>query len=186
MTFWQNIFFAFWFFLPAGLANLFPIFAAHMPILRNWSFPMDAGRTFRGKRILGDNKTVRGLIVGIVVGIITVLFQKVLYTHWSYLESISPIDYRGISPIILGLLLALGALGGDAVKSFFKRQQDIASGDSWLFFDQLDYVAGVIALTYFYTPLNLTEYLYLTGLWFVIHVLMTMTGYFLGLKQKVI
>jgi CDP-2,3-bis-(O-geranylgeranyl)-sn-glycerol synthase len=184
MIFWEQIFFVIWFFLPAGLANLVPIFAAHTPGLRNFEFPMDFYRTFRGRRLLGDNKTVRGLVVGILFGILAVFFQKEIYEHWAYLRAVSPIDYGAINLWLLGLLLGAGALVGDAVESFFKRQLDIAPGDSWLFFDQLDYVFGVILLTYWYVPLSLEQYLYMAGVWFVVHILITIVGYFLGLKQK--
>ena len=186
MTFWENIFFAFWFFLPAGLANLFPIFAAHTPGLAKLDFPLDFHLTFRGRPLLGENKTIRGLLVGIIIATAAVLIQKYIYVHWPYLQTISPLDYTEFNPVILGLLLALGALGGDAVKSFFKRQMDIASGESWFFFDQLDYVIGVILITYFYAPLGWEQYLYLIVLWFVVHILTTIIGHAMGLKAKAI
>ena len=129
---------------------------------------------------------MRGLVVGIIIATLTVLAQKALYVHWTYLRLISPVDYDWLNPIIWGGLLALGALGGDALKSFFKRQLDIAPGESWLVFDQLDYVFGVILLTYWYIPLSLEQYIYLTITWFILHILTTIAGYLLGLKQKVI
>ena len=47
-----------WLFLPALLANLTP------PLVRNYfkfmAKPIDMGLKFRGKRLLGNNKTIRG------------------------------------------------------------------------------------------------------------------------------
>lgn len=49
-----------YFFVPAYLANMSPV------LVRGWfpalSTPIDGGRTFRGRRILGDHKTWRGSV----------------------------------------------------------------------------------------------------------------------------
>src|ERR1039457_3892121 len=74
----QEIFFVIWFFLPAGLGNAAPIIAAKFPGLKNWTFPLDGYATFRGKRLLGDHKTVRGLVSGILIGMLTAFLQIVL------------------------------------------------------------------------------------------------------------
>ncbi|HEX9504108.1 MAG TPA: CDP-archaeol synthase [Patescibacteria group bacterium] len=185
MNFWQNIFFAFWFFLPAGLANMFPIFAAHAPFLRHWEFPLDFNITWRGHRLLGPNKTLRGLIIGILVAIVTVAIQKEIYMHWEYLRMLG-LNYQMINPVILGFLLGAGALLGDALKSFFKRWLDLPSGDSWFFFDQIDYIFGGILFSYFYQPLNLSQYLYIIVTYFVLHLLFSALGFVLGLKQQLI
>ncbi|HEV8601125.1 MAG TPA: CDP-archaeol synthase [Patescibacteria group bacterium] len=184
MTFWDNIFFAFLFFVPAGLANLFPIFAAHTPMLKRFEFPMDFNLTFRGRRLFGANKTMRGLIVGILAAMLAALAQTGLYSHWTYLRHVSPIDYSHLNPLLLGLLLGLGALCGDAIESFFKRQFDIQPGERLFLFDQLDYVLGVILFTYWYVPLSLGLYGYMAGVWFVIHILTTTAGYYSGFKEK--
>jgi hypothetical protein len=65
----RDILFVIWFFLPAGLANVAPIFAAKLPYLKTLTFPLDGYITFRGKRLLGEHKTLRGVISGILVGI---------------------------------------------------------------------------------------------------------------------
>ena len=51
----ENILFALWFFLPAGIANVAPIFAAKWRLLESLNKPLDFGQTFRGKRIFGYN-----------------------------------------------------------------------------------------------------------------------------------
>jgi len=58
----KNALFVVWFFLPAGLANMTPIFAAKLPYLSRWSFPLDGYATFRGKRVFGSHKTIRGVL----------------------------------------------------------------------------------------------------------------------------
>ena len=60
----KDILFALWFFLPAGLANAAPVFASRIPKSEKLALPLDFGKSFRGKRIFGENKTFRGLLAG--------------------------------------------------------------------------------------------------------------------------
>ena len=53
MTF-RDLLFVLWFFLPAGLANMMPVFTAKLPLLRTLDFPLDGDATFHGKRAFGD------------------------------------------------------------------------------------------------------------------------------------
>lgn len=179
-----SIVFIIWFFLPVGLANMTPIFAAKLPYLKRLSFPLDAYITFRGKRLLGDHKTVRGLLSGILVSIATVYLQLYAFEHVPLVRILVPLNYAAINPLLFGLLSALGALGGDAVKSFFKRQLAIAPGKSWFPFDQMDYIIGGIALTALYIQLTLVQYMLLFLIWFLLHPLATFIGYFLKLKDS--
>ncbi len=178
------MFFALWFFLPAGLANMFPIFAAHTPVLKKWGYPLDFYFHFRGRRLLGSNKTVRGLLVAIITGIVTVWIQEIIFGHWSFLQRISPINYSEINPLILGFLLGFGAIGGDALESFFKRQINIPEGESWFFFDQMDYILGGLILSYLYLPMELKYYVLIILFFFVLHLISSGVGFLLGLKQK--
>ncbi len=175
---------AIWFFLPAGLANMAPVFAAKIPGLRSLNLPLDFGFAIKGKRILGDHKTVRGLLSGIVVGILTVYLQTKLYTDYQSVRDMVSIDYVKINSVLLGVLLGGGAIIGDSVKSFFKRQWNIASGEAWLFFDQIDYILGGIAFTIFYYPLSWPQYLCIIIIFIALHIAVTHVGYWLGLKPK--
>jgi len=180
----QELLFVLWFFLPAGLANAAPILAARMPWLNTCFFPLDCYMTFRHKRILGSHKTVRGLLSGIVVGILVTWLQVLCYEQLSLVRTFIPLNYSAINPILFGFLAACGALVGDAIKSFFKRQLGITPGKSWFPFDQLDYILGGIAFTSLYVQLTLTQYLLLCLVWFLMHPLATMIGYELKLKES--
>lgn len=173
-----------WFFLPAGLGNLAPIIAAKIPILKKYSHPIDNLQKFRGKRILGDHKTVRGLIAGICAGIITVYLQVILYNHFHFFRSVSIINYNAINPFLFGFLCSFGALFGDGLKSFFKRQLNIPAGKSWFPFDQIDYILGGILFTSLYVRLSLNLYLILFIVWFFLHPLSTFIGWLLRLKDE--
>ena len=178
------LFLAVWFFLPAGIANVMPIFAAHLPIIKKFSYPIDGYKTFRGKRIFGDHKTVRGFVVGVIFAILIVFTEQLIYNHFIEIRNLVRLNYSMINPFVLGMLLALGALGGDAIKSFFKRQITIQPGKSWFPFDQLDYIIGGILLSVLYIRLSIMEYGVIIILWFLIHIISTSIGYLLKLKNS--
>lgn len=137
---------ALYFMLPAYMANMAPVAVKRIPF---GDVPLDKGSSWRGKRILGDHKTARGLVAGIIFAVLTVLAQRALVDVAPIFAQISLLPYSELWPeilILLGILYGLGALGGDAIKSFFKRRIGIAPGKNWIPFDQLDFVIGSLAL----------------------------------------
>lgn len=181
----QELLFALWFFLPAGLANAAPIFAANLLWLRKFNAPIDGGKTYRGQRIFGSHKTWRGLAVGIVVATLTLWAQQWALAHNSWLHDfLNQVDYATLPVLIVGPLFGIGALGGDALESFFKRQRKIAPGRGWFPFDQTDYIIGGALLTYPYVQLSLMQYVVLLLLWLLVHVVASYVGYLLHLKER--
>lgn len=181
----NDILFALWFFLPAGIANLVPVFAGKIPILRRFDAPMDFGLTFRGKRVFGSHKTWRGMIAGIVFGTLTLWLQQYLFSEFSWVQSFAgDVEYAALPTLIMGPLFAIGALGGDAIESFFKRQRGIAPGKGWFPFDQTDFIIGGAIATMPFVSLSLLQYLWLVVLWLLIHVTSTVIGYLLHLKDS--
>jgi CDP-2,3-bis-(O-geranylgeranyl)-sn-glycerol synthase len=181
----QDVFFALWFFLPAAIANVTPIFAAHIPVLKRFEYPMDFHKTFKGRRIFGDHKTIRGLLTGIIFATITLFLQQLAVEHIGFVaEWTAQVDYAALPVLVLGPLFALGALLGDAVESFFKRLKGIQPGDGWFPFDQIDYIIGGAVATMPFVQLSLLQYLWLIVLWLAIHVISTFVGYKIGLKDK--
>lgn len=179
-----EILFALWFFLPAGLANGAPVIANKVPVLNKFKTPLDFGLHFRDKRVLGDNKTWRGLLSGVFIGIVVVLLQSYIYGNWEYVRSISSIDYSSPDIWVLGMLLGFGALAGDALESFIKRQMNIPSGERWFPFDQLDYVIGGLFLSTLYAGIGLQEYVVVIVIWFGMHIIWAYIFYILGFKEK--
>jgi CDP-2,3-bis-(O-geranylgeranyl)-sn-glycerol synthase len=178
------LFFAFWFFAPAGLANVCAFASGKIAFLRPYNYPVDFNLRIKGKRILGSHKTIRGFVVGIAAAIIGVYLQVFFYDHLSWQRAILPINYDLVNPILLGFLLGFGALVGDAVKSYFKRLRGIQPGISWFPFDQIDFIIGGIVLTFFYIQLSWLQYLTLFIVWVVLHPLISFIGYLLKLKRK--
>lgn len=172
----ETFIFVFLFFLPAGIANMVPVFAARVPGLRNWEWPMDGGRSWRGRRLLGDHKTWRGFAAGTASAVLAAVI----------ISKVDPFFYQGASPVLIGFLLGAGALAGDAVKSFFKRRAGIPSGKAWFPFDQVDYIAGAIAFSFWYAPLRPAGYLLMLALGFVLHLLIVYIGYLTKLRDQAI
>jgi len=173
-----------WFFAPAGLANMAPILVAHAPYLKRFNTPIDFGRKFRGRTILGAHKTWRGILAGTLAGILIISLQKFAYENYAWAYDISAgLDYSQL-PIILGGLMGFGALAGDAIKSFFKRQFNHDSGDSWFPFDQLDYIIGGLLASLLIVRLEPIHYLLIFLIYFALHLISSFIGYKLKLKSK--
>jgi CDP-2,3-bis-(O-geranylgeranyl)-sn-glycerol synthase len=181
----KDLIFSIWFFLPAGLANASPIYAVKIPGLRKLGYPLDLNKKIQGKAIFGKNKTWRGLILAIIIGIIAVTIQHFIYIHSSWARSISgPINYKNVNYVLLGTLLGGGAIFGDAIESFAKRRLDIKPGFSWFPYDQIDYIFGGCALTLFIVRLSIQKYLLILIVWFIIHLISSYIGYLTGMKDK--
>jgi CDP-2,3-bis-(O-geranylgeranyl)-sn-glycerol synthase len=113
---------------PAYIANMAAVFARFW---KGWNAPIN-------ERWLGSHKTVVGAIAGVSFGMMTAFFQARM--QWSG----GILDYARWP--LIGLLLGGGAIGGDLVKSFFKRRLGIAPGGRWIPADQLDFVIGALVL----------------------------------------
>ncbi len=129
-----------WYFLPVYVANGSPPLLAKLPLLDRWNAPVDLGRRCGKQRLLGDHKTWRGLLGGVLLAGLVFLAQQ----HYA---SITPLIPYGSLPWWLGFLLGFGALLGDLVKSFLKRRITIKPGGNWAPFDQIDYAVGAFLVT---------------------------------------
>lgn len=137
---WPTVLTALWLMLPAYLANIGPVFVGG-------GAPIDGGRLWRdGKPVLGPGKTWRGLLLAPFVAAILVGLLRWLVTDTGW-GSVQPWSDWGPAPwwFVLVYAMGLGALVGDAVKSFFKRRTGRDRGAKWPGFDQLDFVVGAIA-----------------------------------------
>jgi len=147
--------------------------------------PLDFNRSWRGNRIFGDGKTIRGTIFGILFGILTAIFLNILNQHFS---SVLGIDFP-IFPIVVAVGIPIGSLLGDAFASFIKRSLNIPRGHSMPLLDQLDFVIGSLSLAFiispvwffetFSMPIILTIFL-LTP---ILHLCINAIGYLMGIKK---
>ncbi len=176
--FWQIVWAAFILFLPAGIANMTPVLGNKIPWLARWKTPLDFGKTYKGKRIFGANKSWRGIVTGTVCGGLTSLFVT-SGLSWNFILS-----RPGLHLFLFGAWIGFGALLGDAIESFFKRQKGVPSGHSWFPWDQLDYIIGAILFSLVFVREPLDVYLAVFGVFFGLHLLVSYIGFLLGFKDK--
>jgi hypothetical protein len=94
---------------------------------RAFALPLDGGLTLRGRRLFGDNKTVRGLVVMVPAGAIALPLSAAIFDRTLPSPAgIWPLTLPGYAA--LGAWCALGFMLGELPNSFLKRQLDIAPG----------------------------------------------------------
>jgi len=158
---------ALWFILPAYVANGMPVLTPKLFSVRH---PIDGGRLFvDGERILGDNKTWEGFVLGFFSALIVGLLQ-------------SAID--GATAILRGAVLGFGALLGDCIGAFIKRRMKLKPGAPAPLLDQLTFLVFALLLAYitgFYT-IGLRETVFLLIATPPIHLLTNVLSYLLKIK----
>jgi len=97
------------------------------PLSRRFARPLDGGLTVRGRRLLGDNKTLRGFLVMVPATAASFAFVSSARgcPACAGLWPLSPAEYA-----VLGAWAAFGFMLGELPNSFVKRQLDIGPGDA--------------------------------------------------------
>jgi CDP-2,3-bis-(O-geranylgeranyl)-sn-glycerol synthase len=140
------------------------------PVIFGGGRPLDFGKSLPdGNRVLGDNKTFRGILSGLVVGIIVGVFGQYLFSKNLFLIALSA---------------SAGALLGDLAGAFLKRRVRIKPGDPLPVIDQLDFVLGAILVVSSFYTLSLGSVAVLVFVTPPLHFLTNVAAYHLGLKQN--
>lgn len=160
-----------------------PVFAAKWRFLDKLNVPIDFNANFKGKRLFGNHKTIRGFVSGYVFALITLFLQRLLYENIDFIREISLVSYSGGEIFFVAALFTLGALGGDAIESFFKRQAGVKPGASWKPFDQIDWILGAVLISLLFTDFSLSFYLWAIVWGMLLHPISTVVGWSLNLKK---
>lgn len=160
-----------YFMLPAYAANVIPVFFSRISLGRSLDAPVDKGRVFLGRRILGDHKTVKGFVFGTLGGVLVGLIQYYIGSYSFY------------TAVLLGGLLGFGALVGDSVKSFIKRRIGIKSGGSFPVFDQIDFPIGALVFGSVLVDYSVSFVLLAIVVSGILSLLADIVGYLLGIKK---
>lgn len=172
---WFFVLQCFYFMLPAYLANMAPV------IVKDWCKWMAVPVDF-GNNIFGKNKTYRGLLFGVLFGIIVAYIQFLLYNYWGIFQSLSFVDYSNW--LLLGFLFGFGALFGDMVESFVKRRIGIESGQRFVPWDQLDFVIGSLVLAGIVVDITWRKILFIAIISVIGHILVNHSAYYLGIRKE--
>ncbi len=151
---------------------IFPAYAANaLPLLFGGGKDyLDFKKKLFGKRIFGDHKTIMGVLSGIVGGGLAGFIESMIF-GLPYLFQI-------------GIALGIGAMVGDLLGSFIKRQMNFKSGHGFPVMDQYGFF--VFALIFAFSLGNLPS---LYGLIFIIvltgllHPLTNVIAHALKLKE---
>jgi CDP-2,3-bis-(O-geranylgeranyl)-sn-glycerol synthase len=164
-----------WLVLPAYAANGFA------PLARGRR-AIDGGRMLRGKPLLGPGKTWEGLALGVAVAVIVSLIEMFAYPYLPWGISPAPLAITAMSPL-LGFLLGLGAIAGDAAGSFLKRRLGMKRGASAPLLDQDDFIVGSLLFAMILVPVRIEWWILLLVITPFIHLLACAIGYILKVKK---
>jgi CDP-2,3-bis-(O-geranylgeranyl)-sn-glycerol synthase len=175
------------------LAGLVQVAWLRSPLSLRFRSPIDGGRTLRGRRVFGDNKTWCGFVVMVpAVGAICLLLRlaiDILPAGWS--RGLWPLSTPGYG--LLGCWLGLGFMAGELPNSFLKRQLGIAPGAAprnpfgrqlCFLLDRLDSIAGGLVALALVLPAPLGTCLAILLIGPGVHWLFSVLLYRLGMKAR--
>ena len=162
------------------------------PFSQRFAAPLDLGKTWRGRRIFGENKTVRGLIVMLPASTGAFLLLGLAASYEPQLDvqlwSLDPPRYA-----LLGLLAGLGFMAGELPNSFLKRQLDIRPGETprqWpariacFALDRVDSIVGMLLVVSLTVPTPWQTWLYILLFGPAIHWSFSLVLYWCGVKRR--
>lgn len=180
---WIFILQCFYFFLPAYFANMAPTFAKKVGILKSLAKPIDFGKKIGSQPLFGSHKTWRGIISGLIMGILIAYLQRIFW-QFSFFQKISFFDYQTINVFLLGFLLSFGALFGDLISSFFKRRKGVESGKSWIPFDQISFVIGAFCFVELFFKIEISAWVFILFFSFFLHIIGNRIGFWLKISDS--
>ncbi len=152
----ETVLAAVYLFLPAYFANA-------SPVVLGGGEPLDGGRKWLdGKPFLGSHKTVKGTLLGVIVGAAVGVLQG------------NPLG---------GVLQSVGAVAGDIVASFFKRRWNLRPGEGMPLVDQLDFITFAVLLSYPVQRTTVGEAAAILAVTVPMHYLVNYVAWLLGLKD---
>jgi CDP-2,3-bis-(O-geranylgeranyl)-sn-glycerol synthase len=169
-----EIAYAFWFILPAYIANA-------VPVIFGGGLAIDLGKKLPdGKPIFGSHKTVRGFVAGLIAGSLVSIVQTISLQYITLPGFVLPFNFN----VLVGFTIALGALMGDLVHSFVKRRIGLVEGSPLPVADQLDFVVGAILFSLLVSaPPPLLTVVVMILITPPIHLLTNYAAYLLGAKK---
>ena len=181
--------FVFLSFVMAGTAQTVWLKSAYS---KRIAIAIDGGRSFRGRRIFGDNKTLRGFVVMIpAAGVSFVIARSVLAT---FNESSSGLwTLSAGAYLLLGGWAGFGFMLGELPNSFIKRQWDIAPGAAPMhpfarvccfIVDQVDSIFGGLFAVSILVPVPLWSWIYVLLIGAIIHWGFNCVFALVGLKTR--
>ena len=174
------------------LAGVFQSAWLAMPASQRFAVPIDGGLKFRGRRLFGDNKMVRGFLVMAPA-------TSVTFALLAALLSSSPAGLTGLWPLspgsyaLLGLWAGIGFMAGELPNSIIKRQLGIAPGAAaqggiarpfFFIVDRLDSITGMLLALSLVTTVPARVWIYMMLVGPAVHWCFSVALFQLGVKAR--
>ena len=163
-----------------------------LPMSRRFAIPLDCGRTFRGRRIFGANKTLRGFVIMVpATGVSFAVLAGVLGDAPSGLTGLWPGSSGSYG--LLGMWAGFGFMLGELPNSFVKRQLGIAPGHAGnagrtrrLFgvLDRIDSILGMLLALAIVAPVSGLTWAYVLVVGPLLHASFSLALFQLGGKAR--
>jgi len=177
--------------LPIFGAGLFFIFSIKKDWFQKLKKPIDFGLRLNGKRILGQNKTFRGVVIMSLAAVSIALAVSMIMEFFRIDFSATVYDYH-FSSWWKTLLYGLAYPVGELPNSFIKRRLDICSGEKSFkpfikaFFSILDKIDSLVICFLVLIFIFRLELAYALGAFFlgwILHYLTDLLMIFSSLKK---
>ncbi len=177
-------------FIVAGLAHSAWL---RTPASRRLLLAVDGGARFRGKRVFGDNKTVRGFVVMVPAAAASFAAFHALVSRVApqVAADLWRLDTAGYAA--LGAWAGLGFMLGELPNSFVKRQFDVApgmappsrAGTALVFVvDRVDSIIGMLVAISLVVPTPWMTWAYVLLIGPGIHLAFSALLYRIGVKAR--
>lgn len=150
---------------PPYVANGLAVLSSRL----NNRHPIDFGKSWRGKRILGDGKTFEGFALGVALGSTLGWIPNAVY------HVLTPLD---------AFVLSISALFGDLLGAFVKRRLCLPRGYPAFPLDQLDFLLMALLIYSLYHNIPLSIILFSIIITPIIHRLTNLIAYKIKLKRE--
>jgi CDP-diglyceride synthetase len=155
--------------------------------------PLDGGLRLRGRRLFGDNKTIRGFVVMIPSAALAFagLFSVLSIVAPALADVLWPLSRAGY--LSLGASAGFGFMAGELPNSFLKRQLDIAPGmpprsraGAAVSFvvDRIDSIVAMLSAIALAVPIPWKTWAFVLLIGPAIHLLFSVLLYRLGVKER--
>jgi len=119
---------ALYLFLPLLFSAALAGVVMRFDLLRWLARPIDRGARFGARRVFGDGKTWRGVVVAVAGCVVAIFAQKLAIGARA--GALAVVDYSSVEPFGFGAAMGAGAMFGELPNSFVKRRLGIARGET--------------------------------------------------------
>jgi CDP-2,3-bis-(O-geranylgeranyl)-sn-glycerol synthase len=151
--------------------------------------PIDAGVKLRGRPLFGPNKTYRG-VIAVALGTAGGVGLQMLLHRADVARAAELLTYTDPAVIGLGFAVGAGAMLAELPNSLLKRQLGVAPGAAgkrtmgafFYVLDQIDMLVGVWVVLGLAVGVTVSRVLWSFLFLFITHQILTVVGYWLGMR----